>query len=77
MRIQTFELKPGDVVATAKIFQNFVRSASPGARGNWRTVDDVAVQPVDRKTDDDRVVFFTDGTTAHCKRSTYWKTKEA
>lgn len=75
-RVQTVELKPGDVVATAKLFDNFVRSADPGAIGTPRTVEDVAIQPADRKVDDDRIVFFADGAKAFCRQGTYWTLRE-
>lgn len=71
MRVQTIELKPGDVVATATVFRDFV-DPSQSTSGVPRTVEDIAVQPADRKTDSNRVVFFADGTLSHCRQGAYW-----
>lgn len=75
LRRQTMELQPGDELATAKIFRDFVKPAAPNARGVWRTVEDVAINPVDTKAEPDRIVFFTDGTRAPVKTTQWWAVK--
>jgi hypothetical protein len=77
-RVQTVDLKLGDAVATLKVFTSkannttYVRPAGPGARGNWRTVEDMGVVPVDRKVAADRLVYFTDGAVAAVKSTDWW-----
>lgn len=77
-RRQTMELTHGDVVATRMVMAShgFVTSAAPGARGVWRTVDDVTIQPVDTKAENDRLIFFTDGTKAATKTTSWWGVQE-
>jgi hypothetical protein len=77
-RVQTVDLGLGDAVATLKVFTSkannttYVRPAGPGARGNWRTVDAIVPQPVDRKADRDTLVYFTDGSIAAVRRTDWW-----
>jgi hypothetical protein len=76
MRIRTDELQRGQQVTTRRIFDDFVLPAPPSAGGTLREVDDVTRQPTDRKSDPDRIVFFTDGTRAFTHTTTYWTVTE-
>jgi hypothetical protein len=72
---KTEDLERGDVVLTANVFDNFVTlTLSPGhPTAAWRTVEDIATVPRDRKADPDRLVFFRDGTKAFTQTGRSWK----
>jgi hypothetical protein len=77
-RVQTVDLKLGDAVATLKVFTSkannttYVRPAGPGARGNWRTVEDIVPCRWTARWPADRLVYFTDGAVAAVKSTDWW-----
>lgn len=79
---KTSELSRGMTVATAMVMRGtanhatYVTSAGPGSRGTWRVIEDVVPQPVDKRAENDTLIFFEDGAVAATKSTNWWGVKE-